>query len=180
MSGSIRRLHIGGRQKKEGWEILDATPSEVADYVGNAKDLSRFCDNTFLELYASHVLEHFDFKDEVNEVLREWKRVLIPGGRLYLSVPDLDVLCALFLCKHVLSMEQRFHLTRIIFGAHTDRFDYHLAGFNREFLENFLQSAGFINVLVVEHLNLFDDTSSLRFVGVPISLNIIAKKPFQD
>jgi predicted SAM-dependent methyltransferase len=132
-------------------------------------------------LYASHVLEHFDFQGEVVAVLQEWKRVLVPGGRLYLSVPDLDILCTLFLCKHLLSVEQRFHITRMIFGARTDRFDYHLAGFNREFLEKFLQAAGFVNALVVENFNLFDnDTSSLCFAGVPISLNMIAKKPFQD
>ncbi len=87
MTGAIRRLHIGGWQKKVGWEIFDARATEVSDHVGNANDLSRFDDNTFIELYASHVLEHFDFRSEVAQVLCEWRRVLVPGGRLYVSVP---------------------------------------------------------------------------------------------
>lgn len=180
MSGQMRRLHIGGWQRKAGWEVLDIKRSDVTDHIGNARDLSRFDDNTFLELYASHVLEHFDFRGEIEEVLREWKRVLLPGGRIYLSVPDMDVLCSLFLCKKVLSVEHRFHLTRMMFGSHTNHFDYHQAGLNREFLEHFLRLAGFISPLVVARFNLFDDTSNLCFEGVPISLNMIAKKPFQD
>jgi len=177
MLGSVRRLHIGGLQKKEGWEIFNAIPAEVVDHQGNANDLSRFSDNTFLELYASHVLEHFDFRHEVELVLREWWRVLVPGGRLYVSVPDMDVLCSLFLCKQALSIEQRFHLIRMIFGAHTDCHDFHFAGFNREFLEHYLEKAGFATPFVVDRFNLFDDTSNLVYVGVPISLNMIAKKP---
>lgn len=179
MTGAIRRLHIGGWQKKKGWEIFDARATEVSDHVGNANDLSRFDDNTFIELYASHVLEHFDFRDEVTQVLCEWRRVLVPGGRLYVSVPDMDVLCALFLCKQALTAEERFHLIRMLFGAHTDRHDYHQSGFNREFLEHFVKKAGFTAPLVVEHFNLFEDTSNLVYAGLPISLNMIAKKPLQ-
>ncbi|CAH2032605.1 methyltransferase domain-containing protein [Trichlorobacter ammonificans] len=178
MTNKMRRLHIGGVERKEGWELLNIFPSEAVDHVGDARDLSRFADSTFYELYASHVLEHFDFTGELLAVLKEWLRVLVPGGRLYLSVPDMDVLCALFLCKEALSVEQRFHLTRMMFGAHCDRYDYHLSGLNREFLEQFLRQAGFATPLVVTSFNLFNDTSTLTFEGVPISLNMIAKKPF--
>ncbi|MDY0302067.1 MAG: hypothetical protein RBQ99_10850, partial [Trichlorobacter sp.] len=128
-------------------------------------------------LYASHVLEHFDFREELVNVLKEWLRVLVPGGRLYLSVPDMDVLCSLFLCKQVLSVEQRFHLTRMMFGGHCDQHDYHLSGLNREFLAMFLHQAGFATPLTVSSFNLFNDTSTLTFAGIPISLNMIAKKP---
>jgi predicted SAM-dependent methyltransferase len=176
MEAGMRRLHVGGREQKEGWEIFDAVPSAVVDHVGNARDLTRFCDNTFLELYASHVLEHFDYKDELLATLKEWLRVLVPGGRLYVSVPDMDTLCALFLCKDALSSAQRFHIIRMIFGGHVDSHDYHLSGLNREFLGNFLQEAGYVNPMAVERFNIFNDTSNMLFAGVPISLNMIAKK----
>ena len=57
-----RKLHIGGQVKVDGWEVFNAIDANYVDHVGNAKDLSRFIDETFAEIYASHVLEHFDYK----------------------------------------------------------------------------------------------------------------------
>ena len=71
-----RKLHIGGQVKVDGWEVFNAIDADYVDHVGNAKDLSRFADETFAEIYASHVLEHFDYKDELVHVLKEWRRVL--------------------------------------------------------------------------------------------------------
>ena len=42
-----RRLHIGGRQTRSGWEILDVNPGPQVDHIGNAIDLGQFADNTF-------------------------------------------------------------------------------------------------------------------------------------
>jgi len=58
-----RRLHIGGKIRSEGWEVLNANPASYVDHVGNAVDLSRFPDNTFTDIYASHVVEHLDAHD---------------------------------------------------------------------------------------------------------------------
>ena len=38
----MRRLHIGGKVKLKGWEVIDVNPGECVDHVGNAADLSRF------------------------------------------------------------------------------------------------------------------------------------------
>ena len=58
----MRKLHVGGWVRTPGWEVIDANPGPHVDHVGNAKDLSRFDTATFTDIYASHVLEHFDFK----------------------------------------------------------------------------------------------------------------------
>lgn len=172
-----RRLHIGGQVRKDGWEVLDANPGPVVDHVGNANDLSRFPDGTFAEIYASHVVEHLDYKDELVRTLKDWHRVLVPGGRLYVSVPDMDVLAELFLAKDQLSLEERFFVMRMMFGGHVDRYDYHVVGLNEEFLGEFLELAGFDNVTRVGDFGLFEDTSAMRFRGVAISVNLIAEKP---
>ncbi len=172
-----RRLHIGGKQKRAGWEILDVNPGPLVDHVGNAIDLSQFADGTFAEVYASHVLEHFDYKDALVAALRDWHRVLAPGGVLRLSVPDIDVLAHLLLQRHKLDVNQRFQVMRMMFGGHVDAHDYHLVGLNQEFLAGFLNAAGFHTVQRVPRHGLFTDTSDMVVAGTPISLNLNALKP---
>lgn len=171
-----RKLHIGGTIRTPGWEILDANPGPHVDHVCNANDLSRFAENTFGELYASHVVEHFDYIEELPDTLKEWNRVLLPGGKIFLSVPDLEILATLFLDKNKLNLEERFFVMRMIYGGHVDEYDYHYAGLNEEFFTTFLAGAGYINIRRVTQFGLFHDTSTMLFKGVAISLNMIAEK----
>ena len=172
----MRKLHIGGWVRTPGWEVIDANPGPHVDHVGNAKDLSRFETATFTDIYASHVLEHFDFKDEIFTTLIEWRRVLVPGGTLHVSVPDMDVLARLFVEREHLSKADRFLVMRMIFGGHMDQYDYHLVGLNDEFLADLLDKTGFTDIQRVEDLGLFEDTSRYAFHGVRISLNMTAVK----
>jgi glycosyltransferase involved in cell wall biosynthesis len=52
-------------------------------------------DNSIDEIKAFHIIEHFHFF-EIQEVLKEWYRVLKPGGRLYLETPDFLETCRSF------------------------------------------------------------------------------------
>ncbi|MFZ5908190.1 MAG: class I SAM-dependent methyltransferase [Nitrospirota bacterium] len=172
-----RKLLIGGTQKAPGWEVLNIIAGPNIDHVCDAHNLSQFPDNTFTALYASHVLEHFDYVKELAETLTEWKRILIPGGILYVSVPDMDILAQLFLRKDKLALDERFRVMRMMFGGHVDKYDYHVIGLNQEFLMAFLRETGFVNMRRVNSFGLFHDTSIMLFKGVPISLNVIAEKP---
>lgn len=174
-TGSIRQLHIGGKVRKAGWEVLNALPGPDVDHLGNANDLSRFADGTFDLIYASHVVEHFDYRDELHRTLSEWHRVLKPGGLLQVSVPDLAVLAALLLSPQ-LQMIDRFMVMRMIFGGHMDAYDYHQVGLTDEILASFLINAGFVEPQRVERFGHFEDTSDMRFAGVRISLNLQARK----
>ena len=176
INGKERKLHIGGTESVAGWEILNAIPGSHVDHIGNAKDLSKFADNTFSALYSSHVLEHFDYAYELEKTLQEWRRVLAPGGIIYVSVPDLDVLASLFLQKDKLTYHERFNIIRMIFGGHVDEYDYHLGGFNQEILTRQLKMAGFANIRKVKEFNIFKDTSSMTYKETLISLNMIAEK----
>lgn len=171
-----RRLHIGGHEFNEYWEIFDAQPRIGVDHVGDASDLSRFPSETFVAVYASHVLEHFEYYRVVH-VLSEWNRVLVSGGLLYVSVPDLDVLSAFILDKRNSTFQHRFDVIRMLFGGQTDNYDFHKVGINEEVMFYFLRQAGFDRMQRVYSFGFFSDTSNLVFLKKSVSLNVVAFKP---
>jgi predicted SAM-dependent methyltransferase len=139
-----------------------------------AHDLEGFPDNSVSIVYSSHMLEHTSAGDDFNLItLREWYRVLRPGGMLFVAVPDLEVLCRMYLDPNM-TVEQRFFITRMIYGGQTDRYDFHLFGYNEESLTLFLKEAGFCNIQRVGNFNLFMDTSAMEKFGYNISLNMVA------
>lgn len=169
------RLHIGGEIAHPEWKIFNIHPGPVVDYAGHCADLSRFTDGSVSEIYASHVLEHLRFKDELPAALREFYRVLHPGAMLRVSVPDLHTLCRLFLDPE-LSTLQRFQVMQMMFGGQTNDADTHYVGLDENFLSGYLSDAGFTGITRVDAFNLFDDTSAMHY-KLPISLNMTARKP---
>ena len=173
----MRKLHIGGKVRLDGWEVLNAMPDEYVVHVGDARKLTQFADDTFDEIYASHVVEHFDYFGELESTLREWLRVLVPGGRLAISVPDLDILARLFIQTDALSFNDRFMIMRMMFGGHVNEYDHHKAGLSQDLLTGFLMLAGFTNIARVAAFGICNDSSNAVFRGVAISLNMTAVKP---
>jgi predicted SAM-dependent methyltransferase len=169
------RLHIGGREKRDGWKIFDTIPGPDVDFVGRLTDLSAVPDESCAEVYASHVFEHLGYDHELPVALTHVHRVLKPGGRFCISVPDLLTLCRLFV-HPALDSDARWNIMRMMFGGRTSEQDVHQAGLTFDFLHTFLQEAGFRDIRRVREFGLFDDTSSLCFGGVPISLNVEARK----
>jgi predicted SAM-dependent methyltransferase len=171
------KLHIGGKEAHPDWKILDVEDRPEVDFVGNASCLAQFENNSIDAIYTSHVLEHFHhtLNNELIDTLQEWHRVLKPGGKLYISVPNLQVLCWLYLNPNLTAIE-RHYLMRIIFGAQTNEYDVHKAGFDFEILAMYLEEAGFEEYEQVSEFGLFDDCSSMRLVDTLISLNAIATK----
>jgi len=169
------RLHIGGVVQKPGWRILNAQPGPGVDYVGDCRDLGRFADESVEEIYASHVVEHLGYVEDLPAALAEFHRVLKQGGVARIGVPDFEVICRLFLDPR-LALEHRFHIMRMAFGGQKDPYDFHYVGLTYEFLEDYLKSAGFSRVERVGEFGLFEDGSSVKFGDIPVSLNVIAHK----
>jgi predicted SAM-dependent methyltransferase len=167
-------LHVGGKERKDGWKILNVQAGPGVDFVGDIRDLSKFGDESIEILYASHVLEHVA-QAEVVPVLNGVFRALKRGGRFLVSVPDLDVLCQLYINPSA-PPQVKWHAMRMMFGGQEDAHDFHFVGFNEHFLRSFLAQAGFAHVQRVESLGIFQDTSDFRPYGIAISLNLIATK----
>lgn len=87
--GARVRLNLGcGVHRILGnWTHVDANPDVAPDLVADVRDLSLFRDGSVDEVFAGHVLEHLDW-EEGQAALREWRRVLRPGGTLGVVVPD--------------------------------------------------------------------------------------------
>lgn len=169
------KLHIGGTQPKEGWKILNIQPGPEVDYVGSCVDLSFLANGSCGEIYASHVLEHLSYDVHLPAALKEMHRVLKPGGRLRVSVPDLALLCRLFTSPS-LKFKDRYDLMRIMFGGQTDRYDFHVAGLWPELLNALLREAGFARIEPAAPFGEFRDASETVFAGNLISLNVEAYK----
>jgi FkbM family methyltransferase len=168
----LLRLNLGGTIPREGWKILNIQSGPDVDYVGDILDLGAFNDGCCSDIYASHVLEHVGTGD-ILDVLTACHRLLAPGGKLYISVPDLDTLCRMFVDPELTTAE-RFTIMRVMFGAQMDEHDFHHIGFNFEFMLDYLRAAGFERVERVESFGLFDDISASIYRGEVISLNLIA------
>ena len=69
------KLHIGGKEIKEGWKILNIQKNDGVDFVGSITDLSQFKDDSIDEVYASHVVEHIDQKN-IKKTFKDINRVL--------------------------------------------------------------------------------------------------------
>jgi predicted SAM-dependent methyltransferase len=168
------KLHIGARIRATGWKTFDIDPGPEVDYVGDCKSLSPISDASVETIYASHVLEHVPYRD-LETTLKEWFRVMQPGGTVMIAVPDFETLARLFLHPQV-ALPDRIHLMQMVFGAQVDPHDFHYVGFDTEMLAYALRVAGFVEMTRVKEFGLFKDTSTMEYRGVPISLNMTARK----
>lgn len=136
-------------------------------------------------IYCSHVLEHIT-RSRYQRTLAEWYRVLKPGGRIYIAVPDLEKLFRLYLDNlqnyDTSSGKHRVDQSvAIVYGGQTDRHDFHYYGYSFTTLKALLEGVGFDTVERFEREALpfaqeFHDGGYAELDGVRISLNVVATK----
>ena len=95
-----------------------------------------FKDNYADYILASEILEHIPLKD-LNNTLREWVRVLKPGGRMVIKCPDFDALAQEWL-ETPFSPEGYGNLAQGIYGNQITDEEFHVAPINRQFLNYYL------------------------------------------
>lgn len=82
------KLHLGcGKRILSGYINIDGA-NQKADVIHDLTKPLPYGDDTADEIVAIHLFEHF-FPDDVPNVLADWRRVLKPGGKLILEMPDI-------------------------------------------------------------------------------------------
>ena len=137
------RLDIGsgnpaqGEVQPNGFVLNDVEKHPNIDLVCNIKDLLKFIPEGFCsECRASHILEHFG-TNEVVEVVKIVNKLLEPGGRLTIFVPNFLWHVQLVLEDHE---KEAVHYA---FGGQLDEFDYHKTAFTPKILQKLLEENGF-------------------------------------
>ena len=162
----------GGRLP--GFHNLDIRDDLDVDIVTDMRDLSMIPDNHLLEMRASNVLEHVPHLETVT-VLREWNRVLKPGGKLWLSVPDFDSVFRLYKETGMLEDWLIYHM----YGEQHQPFAFHYTIFNWPNMRALLNEAGFSDAKRIENLpGGISDASTIRDNRhhLPVALNVEATK----
>ena len=81
------KLNLGcGDVYLDGFVNVDLY-AEKADEKLDIRKLDVYQDNSIALILASHVIEHFHW-DETLNIIKEWYRVLLPGGWLVMEFPD--------------------------------------------------------------------------------------------
>jgi predicted SAM-dependent methyltransferase len=173
------RLNLGGagegyrNGRIPGFKTVDLREGPSTDIVANVENLA-FCKmDSVQEIYASNILEHFPHTQTVR-VLKEWHRVLVPRGTLYVSVPDFDA-CVRLYQKLGLVPWVRF----LIWGDQEHPLNYHYINFTFATLAEAVMNAGFSDIKRIEHLPFGNQDASEIVDNVehkPVSLNCVATK----
>jgi predicted SAM-dependent methyltransferase len=141
---TYEKLHLGcGPRYIEGWYHIDVLDYPHVNRVALVEDLSFIPDGAALIIYACHLLEHFG-RHRYADVLREWRRVLRPGGVLRLAVPDFAAAARLYLKG---DLPRGIEDVRgLVSGGQKDEYDYHYMIFDEPSLTAALYDAGFDEV----------------------------------
>ena len=92
-----RFLEIGsGTLPLIGFETLNIQNGKNVDYVWDASKKLPFKDDAFELIYASHILEHIPWY-QIDDVIKEWVRVLKIGGNIEVWVPNGLKICKLLI-----------------------------------------------------------------------------------
>ena len=146
--GQGKKLNLGcGNKPVPGYVNVDLFKGPIVDEIFSLDDIP-YTDGTISAIHSEHALEHLPFKRAENAI-KEWFRVLAPGGELLLKIPDLDGCCR----SYVDSLGDKFNrwwYKATLYGiqesqaGEADESQIHQSGFSQEEIAEVLERNGFV------------------------------------
>lgn len=150
--GQGKKLNIGcGGKRIEGYIGVDLFKADTVDEIFEMDEIP-YKDNTISAIYSEHALEHVPF-ERAEKTLREWCRVLRPGGELQLYMPDFENCCRSYLnapLENPVFMKTRAWYKFTVYGiqrsqaGESDEAQIHKCGFSKEEIRIVVERNGFI------------------------------------
>lgn len=168
------RLNLGGRGTRiVGFLNVDLSSEHDVDLKTDVSDLSCFYNDSIDEIYASQILEHFPHT-KTESVLKEWYRVLKPGAKITIGVPDFHRAIEIYkehgLCDWVVNQ---------LYGDQAYPLAFHYVPFNFARIAKLMNGVGFKQIKRIKKMPYgIKDCSSNIFNqdGKSVSLNVEAYK----
>jgi predicted SAM-dependent methyltransferase len=166
-------LNLGCGPLREPGEIgVDLDPKAAGcDIAANLLNLP-FADGTVDQARLSHVLEHFPYR-MAPTVLLEVARILKPGGKLIVGVPDMLGTCRAWADVHETTdatkaqrLSSKQIVMRHIYGGQFHDGQEHLSGWDEETLMDLLEACGYREIAVRMDIERGDVIDSLRAEAV--------------
>ena len=131
-------LNLGcGDDIKKGFINIDLNGDDDRIVIMNVMNLD-FPDNSVAVIYAADILPCFSYR-EIDDVLAEWNRVLIPGGKIIISCTSVKQICKLYMSGKINAEV----MSRLIYGTQDNPLNFYLCGFDSDYLGSALKDAGF-------------------------------------
>lgn len=132
-------LDVGCGEKK----LVDAIGVDIrrivgVDVVADARYLP-FKNEVFDRVYSSHTLEHISHL-ELKDAVKEWVRVLKPGGKLEIRCPYLRIRALIFF------LNPSWKNVRNIYGEQDNAGNFHMSGFSFGLLKALLEECGITKI----------------------------------
>jgi predicted SAM-dependent methyltransferase len=150
LSKNSLKLDIGGGTNKCDQDFI-SVDTQGGDVTAPMWELP-YMDGVVDFIWSSHTLEHAGIH-WVMPTLREWFRVLKPGGAMIVQVPDFD-----WVVEYWLTGPSRLRAQALIFGNQKTEGEFHRCAFTKGILRKSLEDAGFVVRLLESHWSYGQET----------------------
>jgi len=131
----IINLGAGTMPKKEGVLNIDLREADNIDIVSDVRKLP-FDDNSIDGVTSQYLIEHFG-RLEIDDLLKEWLRVIKPGGYLEIITVDLEGTMDNW---RTIPWE---NVMDAIYGAQTYELNFHKVGFTEQWFKDYFTGKGY-------------------------------------
>ena len=184
MTPRVVNLGAGGEYDAKELQV-DLSDDPHIDLRCDIRKLPLEWEDQFDKAKAHHVLEHFDF-EEVPVALAEWLRILKPGGRVEISVPDLQTYATRLVEGDIDVVMQGgiygdqghpfwrqkpyggFDENKVRWLKHSTQINHHNSGYTADYLLNLMKDVGYVDVKAERHL----EYAEIRAIGYKPTLEL--------